>query len=51
MQQLLESEGIVVVDHQIVDFEKTLLDSDVMEQCAQHAVASLIYKTSVIESD
>jgi hypothetical protein len=32
MQQLLESEGIVVVDHQIVDFEKTLLDSDVMEQ-------------------
>jgi methylated-DNA-protein-cysteine methyltransferase-like protein len=24
MQQLLESEGIVVVDHQIVDFENTL---------------------------
>jgi alkylated DNA nucleotide flippase Atl1 len=23
MQQLLESEGIVVVDHQIVDFENT----------------------------
>jgi hypothetical protein len=29
--QLLESEGIVVVDHQIVDFENTL-DPDVMEQ-------------------
>jgi methylated-DNA-protein-cysteine methyltransferase-like protein len=32
MQQLLESEGIVVVDHQIVDFEKHFWTPDVMEQ-------------------
>ncbi len=31
MQQLLESEGIVVVDNQIVDFEKHFWTPDVME--------------------
>jgi methylated-DNA-protein-cysteine methyltransferase-like protein len=32
MQQLLESEGIEVVDNQIVDFEKHFWTPDVMEQ-------------------
>ncbi len=31
MQQLLESEGILVVDNQIVDFEKHFWTPDVME--------------------